>query len=92
MLLYALFPYSWFSTIHTGIDGLMTPAIGPTAPWWWFGSRRTAPLAASLCASSGDDAHLEEDAPVTAPCIGPHISPHDMGGPHAAASSRPYPG
>ena len=25
-------PLAAFSTIHTGIDGLMTPAIGPTAP------------------------------------------------------------
>jgi hypothetical protein len=29
----ARLPPAWFSTTKTGIDGLMIPAIGPTAPW-----------------------------------------------------------
>ena len=32
-LQYARLPAALFSTTKTGIDGLMMPAIGPTAPW-----------------------------------------------------------
>ena len=32
-LLYARLPCVRFSTTQSGIDGLMIPAIGPTAPW-----------------------------------------------------------
>jgi hypothetical protein len=32
-LQYARLPAFLFSTTNTGIDGLMMPAIGPTAPW-----------------------------------------------------------
>ena len=38
-------PPAAFSTTNTGIDGLMMPAIGPTAPWWWHGSNATSPAA-----------------------------------------------
>ena len=31
-------PPSASSTTNIHIDGLTTPAIGPTAPWWWQGS------------------------------------------------------
>ena len=34
-------------------DGLTTPAIGPTPPWWWHGSSVMAPDASSRSASSG---------------------------------------
>ena len=33
MLEYARLLPAAFSITHTGIDGLITPAIGPTAPW-----------------------------------------------------------
>ena len=66
----------------TGIDGLITPAIGPTAPWWWQGANLTLPEPASLRASSGEAAQPSyRIAPMTAPCTGPHIAPHSIGGP-----------
>ena len=50
------FPWSVFSTTQTGIDGLMIPAIGPTAPCSWHGSSAMVPLAASFSAASSESA------------------------------------
>lgn len=68
--------------IQTGIDGLMTPDMGPTAREWWQGSSFTLPLARSYsasCASSAQPSNIV--APISAPCIGPHMSFQAIGGP-----------
>jgi hypothetical protein len=71
-----------FSTTHSGIDGLTMPAIGPTAPWWWQGSSAKPPEATSRPAASTESAQPSSTtAPSTAPCIGPHICGHAIGGP-----------
>ena len=54
-VLNARLPCAAFSTIHVGIDGLRMPAIGPTAAWWWQGSKAMSPdsaIACARCASS----------------------------------------
>jgi hypothetical protein len=48
----ARFPRAAFSTMHIGIDGLTTPAIGPTAPRSWHGPNSNSPAAARRSASS----------------------------------------
>mmetsp|Transcript_28593 Transcript_28593/g.71979 ORF Transcript_28593/g.71979 Transcript_28593/m.71979 type:complete len:243 (+) Transcript_28593:798-1526(+) len=65
---------------HTGMDGEITPDIGPTALRVWQGANCTFPLAANFSADSGVFAHPSSMiAPITAPRIGPHISPKPPG-------------
>ena len=79
--------------MKTGIDGVTRPAIGPTASWWWHGSKRTAPEAARLVASSTLFARPScRSPPITAPRIGPHIRSHVTGGPAWRKRSSAIPG
>ena len=69
-------------TCQTGIDGETTPAIGPTAPWWWHGSTAISPAASARSASAGVAAQpSRRAAPTRAPRIGPHIREYSIGGP-----------
>ena len=78
-------------TCQTGIDGETTPAIGPTAPWWWHGSTTISPAASARSASAGVVAHpSRRAAPTSAPRIGPHIRANAIGGP-ACSIVRPGP-
>ena len=78
----ARLPNARFSTTITGIVRVVSPVIGPTAPWWWFGANRISPDAARALAASSVGAQPSSTiAPATAPRIGPHIRSHSMGGP-----------
>ena len=71
-----------FSTTITGIERVVSPVIGPTASKWWFGANRISPDAASAPAASSVGAQPSSMiAPAIAPCIGPHIRAHSIGGP-----------
>ena len=91
-LQYARFPAAVFSTTHTGMDGLMMPAIGPTALCSWHGSRATAPLSASFSAASRSSAQPSyRMAPAMAPRCGPHMSGQSIGGPECRMRRSPGP-
>ncbi len=90
---YARLPWARFSITKTGIDAVVTPAIGPTVSWWWHGSKRTSPDAASRSASSMLGARpSSRSAPRTAPRNGPLIRSQAMGGPACSTVSRVMPG
>ena len=77
------------STIRSGVDGEMTPAIGPTAPREWHGAKTISPPAASASASSAVRAQPSKStAALTAPRMGQHIRSQAIGGP-ACSSVRP---
>ena len=65
------------------MDGVTTPAIGPTALRWWHGSRLTLlPDSKSATASSGSSTRPSSAAPpMSAPRSGPDVRSHSIGGP-----------
>ena len=65
------------------MDGVTTPAIGPTALRWWHGSRLTLlPDSKSATASSGSSTRPSSAAPpISAPRSGPEARSHSIGGP-----------
>ena len=74
---------SWTTT--TGL-GLTTPAIGPTAPWWWHGASSIRPSAAMARAASGSVAQPSNRiAPMTAPWTGPGMRSQVIGGPECSS-------
>ena len=76
-------------TTSTGMWREVIPPIGPTVELSWQGRKRILPDAASDPASAGFAAHCSNMlAPSTAPCIGPVMSGHAIGGP---ACSRVMP-
>ena len=73
--------------MYTIIEGEISPAMGPTAEWWWQGANSIAPDVMSASASSHPCALPSKiSAPTAAPFIGPAIRSHVTGGP--ACSSR----
>ena len=77
----------------TGIEGETTPAIGPTAAWWWQGSKAISPLAQSFSAASASCAQPSSSAaPIIAPLSGPDILSQAMGGPACRRVRSPMPG
>ncbi len=64
------------------MDGQIKPAIGPTEEWWWQGSKSILPDFARASASWGVLAFpSNNNAPMTAPFIGPAILSQVIGGP-----------
>ena len=81
-VLYAMLPFSLFSTQIIGMEYEVMPVMGPTAACSWHGSYFIAPEAASAHASpsfAASPSYLS--AATIAPCIGLHISAHAIGGP-----------
>ena len=76
-------PVSGSSSTNIHIDGVTTPAIGPTAPWWWQGSSATpVPASKRATASSGSSTMPSSAAPpISAPRSGPEARAHSIGGP-----------
>src|SRR3954447_25812810 len=75
------------------MEGEMTPAMGPTAAWWWQGSRRTSPRSTRAIASASVWARPSNSrAPVTAPRSGPEARSQAMGGPAWRRRSSVRPG
>ena len=77
---YAVPPPSVSSTTNIHIDGLTTPAIGPTVRWWWQES--SGAVRSSRSASSASSARPSNSAaPISAPRIGPEARSQASGGP-----------
>ena len=67
-------PAAVSSTTTTGMDGLTTPAMGPTAPWWWHGASSTTPRSTDRRPRrASPPSPRTAMAPMTAPRTGPHI-------------------
>src|SRR3954451_12461301 len=79
-------PFTGSARHHIHIEGLVTPAIGPTVRWWWQGSSVISPAARIRSASATDEAQpSNRQAPISAPRSGPEASDHSIGG-HAGGS------
>ena len=90
----ARLPCVAFSTMHIGIDGLTTPAIGPTAPRSWHGPNSSSPAAAIRSASSWSRGQplVAPAAPTIAPRSGPDMSAQSIGGPACSSVRSVIPG
>ncbi len=56
MVAKARLPATRFSTTNTGIEAVMSPVIGPTAPRLWQGASATAPRSTRACAAASSGA------------------------------------
>ena len=86
-------PLAGSSSTDIHIEGVTTPAIGPTAAWWWHGSSVTpSPRSNSAAASCGSSTSPSSAAPPSsAPRIGPDAASQVIGGPACRKSPRPRP-
>ena len=81
-------PVAGSSSTNIHMLGATTPAIGPTASWWWQGCIVAAPDSKSAGASSGcSTSPSSTAAPISAPRIGPEARSQVSGGP--ACRNRP---